>query len=253
VNRPLISGNWKMNTSRAEAVALAEGVAAGADKYEEVDFMICPPHVYLQAVSEVVSGTRVALGAQNVYHEPKGAFTGEVSAGMLKDVGCDAVIVGHSERRHIFGETDDEVNKKVHSALQMGLLPIVCVGELLEEREAGQTISVIRRQCDGSLSGVGAEQMRNLVLAYEPVWAIGTGEVATPEQVEEVHSDLRSMLADHYNDEIAQNLRILYGGSVKPDNAGDLLSRPNVNGALVGGASLDAQSFLAIGAATPQG
>jgi triosephosphate isomerase len=183
-----------------------------------------------------------------MYHEANGAFTGEVSAAMLKDVGCTYVILGHSERRHVLGETDADVNKKTLAALAAGLTPIVCVGELLAEREAGQTAAVIRRQFEGSLASVSVAQIERLVVAYEPVWAIGTGKVATPEQAEEVHADLRNLFRERYNDGLAAKVRILYGGSVKPDNAGQLLSQPNIDGALVGGASLKANDFLGIAA-----
>ena len=195
MSRKLIAGNWKMNTDRAAAVALAKGVVSGADKYKGVDLLVCPPSVYLMAVSEVVAGTSVALGAQNMSCQPSGAFTGEVSAAMLLDVGAKYVILGHSERRHIFHETDKNVNDKTHAALKAGLVPIVCVGELLEEREAGKTAEVIKTQFTGSLAGISDQQIRGVIIAYEPVWAIGTGKVATPQQAEEVHADLRSLLA----------------------------------------------------------
>ena len=246
MRRPFIAGNWKMNLDRASAVALAEGVVKQMAGMQEVDVAVCPPSVYLEAVGRVVAGSKVALGAQNVYFEANGAFTGELSVSMLKDVGCTYVILGHSERRHILGETDAEINKKVHAALKGGVLPIVCVGELLAEREAGKTLEVIRTQFDGSLAGVTAEQMKQVTIAYEPVWAIGTGKVATPAQAEEVHADLRKMLVDRYNKEIAEVVRIQYGGSVKPDNAAELLAQPNIDGALVGGASLKVEQFLGI-------
>lgn len=246
MRRPFIAGNWKMNLDRASAVALAEGLAKEAADVDGVDLAVCPPSVYLDAVAAAVSGTKVSLGAQNMYHEPKGAFTGEISAGMLCDVGCKYVILGHSERRHVIGETDQQVNRKVHAALEAELVPIVCLGELLSEREAGRTLEVIRRQFDGSLAGLSPQQMAGLVIAYEPVWAIGTGKVATPQQAEEVHLDLRKIMEDRYNEEVAQSVRIQYGGSVKPDNAADLLGRPNIDGALVGGASLGVDSFMGI-------
>jgi len=194
----------------------------------------------------VVSGTKVQLGAQDMYHEAGGAYTGEIAASMLLDLGCKYVILGHSERRHVIGETDEMINKKVHAALDAGLLPIVCVGELLEEREAGKTSEVNRSQFDGSLAGVTAEQMMKITIAYEPVWAIGTGKVATPQQAEEVHLDLRKLMQDRYNNEVAESVRIQYGGSVKPDNAADLLGQPNIDGALVGGAALKVDSFAGI-------
>ncbi len=248
MRRKLIAGNWKMNTDRASAVALAKGIVGGVDKYKAVDLLVCPPAVYLTFVAEVVRGTSVALGAQNMYHEGNGAFTGELSAAMLKDVGCSHVILGHSERRHILGETDAAVNKKTLAALAAGLVPIVCVGELLAEREANKTAAVIRSQFEGSLAGVSAEQIEKVVIAYEPVWAIGTGKVATPQQAEEVHADLRKLLTERYNGQSAAKVRILYGGSVKASNAGELLAQPNIDGALVGGASLKADEFLGIAA-----
>jgi triosephosphate isomerase (TIM) len=247
--RKLIAGNWKMNTDRASAVALAKGIVAGADEHKAVDLLVCPPALYLIPVGEVVAGTAVALGAQNMYYEANGAFTGEISAAMLKDVGCSHVILGHSERRHILGETDAAVNKKTLAALAAGLVPIVCVGELLAEREANQTAAVIRRQFEGSLAGVSSDQIERTVIAYEPVWAIGTGKVATPQQAEEVHADLRRLLTERYNERSAAKVRILYGGSVKASNAGELLAQANIDGALVGGASLKADEFLGIAAA----
>ena len=247
MRRPLIAGNWKMNTDRAGAVALARDVVKRSGEFSKVDLLVCPPAVYLVPVAEALAGAPIALGAQNMYHEGNGAFTGELSAAMLLDVGCRYVILGHSERRHILGETDADVNKKTLAALAAGLIPVVCVGELLAERESGQTAAVIRRQFAGSLAGVTADQIERVVIAYEPVWAIGTGKVATPEQAEEVHADLRRLLAEQYNDRSAR-VRILYGGSVKPSNAGELLSQPNIDGALVGGASLKADDFLGIAA-----
>jgi len=246
MRRPFIAGNWKMNLNRASAVALAEGLAEKAEGVGEVDLAVCPPSLYLDAVASAIAGSKIGLGAQNVYHESEGAFTGEISVAMLCDIGCKYVILGHSERRHVLGETDEEVNKKVHAALGAGLCPIVCVGELLSERESGETLRVIRGQFDGSLAGLSAEQMVKLVIAYEPVWAIGTGKVATPEQAEEVHLDLRKIIADRYNERVAQSVRIQYGGSVKPDNAAELLGQPDIDGALVGGASLKVESFLGI-------
>lgn len=248
MRRKLIAGNWKMNTDRAAAVALAKGIVSGVVKYKAVDLLVCPPSVYLTSVGEVVAGTSIALGAQNMYHEANGAFTGELSAAMLKDVGCSHVILGHSERRHILGETNAAVNKKALAALAAGLVPIVCVGELLAEREANQTAAVIRSQFEGSLAGISGDQIEKVIVAYEPVWAIGTGKVATPQQAEEVHADLRRLLTERYNDPSAAKVRILYGGSVKASNAGELLAQPNIDGALVGGASLKVDEFLGIAA-----
>jgi triosephosphate isomerase len=235
-----------MNLVRAQAVALASTVAERSRSIHAVDLAVFPPSVYLDAVGRAVEGSRVATGAQDMYFEPKGAFTGEISAEMLLDLGCRYVILGHSERRHILGETDEVVNKKVLAALAAGLTPIICLGELLAEREAGQTERVIERQFDGSLAALTSAQVERTVLAYEPVWAIGTGKVATPQQAEEVHSRLRKILADRYNGSVAEAVRILYGGSVKAANARELLAQPNVDGALVGGASLVADEFLGI-------
>lgn len=238
-----------MNLNCAEAVQLARDVVAKAADASRVELAVCPPLVYLQAVGEAVKASPVSLGAQNMYHEAKGAFTGEVSAAMLRDLDCKYVILGHSERRHILGETDEAINKKVLAALAAGLVPIVCVGELLAEREAGRTAQVIATQFHGSLAGLSAEQMAQTVIAYEPVWAIGTGKVASPEQAQEVHADLRKILTDRYNADVAAKVRILYGGSVKPDNAAELLGQADIDGALVGGASLKAADFLGIATA----
>ena len=246
---PLIAGNWKMNTDSRSATQLAAGIGADASEVTDVELLVCPPSIYLTLVCDAIGNSVVGLGAQNMSHESNGAFTGELSAAMLRDVGALYVILGHSERRHIYGETDTEVNKKTHAALKAGLRPIVCVGELLEQREAGRTADVIRQQFDGSLEHVSAEQMLSTVIAYEPVWAIGTGKVATPEQAEEVHVDLRKQLEARYNTEIAESVRILYGGSVKPDNAAELLGQTNIDGALIGGASLKVEDFLAIASA----
>jgi len=249
VRRPLIVGNWKMNLNRAEAVRLAEELKPLAADKPGVDVVVCPPFVYLDAVRGVLSGTRWGWGAQDMAHQANGAFTGEVSAAMLLDLGCKYVILGHSERRHVFGETDAEINAKTHAALAAGLTPIVCVGELLAEREARQTGAVIERQFAESLAGLTPEQMVKTVIAYEPVWAIGTGKVATPEQAEEVHRDLRKLLTSRYNAATAEAVRIQYGGSVKPGNAASLLQQPNIDGALVGGACLTSADFGGIIAA----
>ena len=238
-----------MNLTREECVSLARGIAEQFSANDKMDVAVCPPTPYLDAVAQVLAGSAVDLGAQNMYHESSGAYTGETSGKMLTDVHCKYVILGHSERRHILGETNQDVNRKVLAALEIGLKPIVCVGELLEERKAGQTRDIVQCQFSGSLAGLTPEQMMNVVIAYEPVWAIGTGEVATPDQAEEVHADLRKMLETSYNSQVASSVRIQYGGSVKPDNAGDLLAQPNIDGALVGGASLKVDSFLGIIAA----
>ena len=237
-----------MNLSRAEANDLAKGVSA-ASPGASTDVLICPSHVYLDGVAQTVSGSKVAVGGQDVYFEGGGAFTGETSTSMLKEVGCTYVILGHSERRNVIGECDKLINKKVHAALDAGLTPVLCVGELLQEREDGKTTEVVAGQITGSLANVTAEQMAKIVIAYEPVWAIGTGKTATPEQAQEVHADLRKMLADQYNQATADGVQILYGGSVKPANAKELMGQPDIDGALVGGASLKADSFAEIIAA----
>jgi len=249
MSRPLIAGNWKMNLDREGSAELAAGLSTRAGEVPEVDLVICPPSIYLQTAFEMIGSSPVKVGAQDVYHEANGAFTGEISTSMLLDIGCTFVILGHSERRHVMGETDADVNKKLKAALGAGLTPIVCVGELLKEREAGKTAQVIRKQIEGSLADVGADEIAKIVVAYEPVWAIGTGKVATPEQAEEVHSDLRKLLSERYNSDVAKQVRLLYGGSVKPGNAAELLSQPNVDGVLVGGASLKLDDFMAIAAA----
>ncbi len=249
MRRPFIAGNWKMNLTLAECTALAEGLAAQVGKTAACDVAVCAPHVYLAATLAALKGSAVALGAQDVYHQANGAFTGETSVAMLQDIGCRYVVLGHSERRHILGETNQDVCRKVHAALAGGLTPIVCVGETLEQREAEQTTDVVWEQCLASLAGLSASQVAGLVVAYEPVWAIGTGKVATKEQAEQVHADLRTILATRYNSDTAEAVRIQYGGSVKPGNAAELLSQPNIDGALVGGASLKVESFMGILAA----
>jgi triosephosphate isomerase len=242
----LIAGNWKMNTTLGAAVDLAKKVAAAAAKAPQIDVLVCPPFPYLLAVREALGTSKAALGAQNVYCEPPGAFTGEVAVEMLLDVGCRYVILGHSERRHILGENDTLVNKKVKASLAKGLDVILCVGELLEERQAGRAEAVLDRQMAGGLAEVAAEALSHVVIAYEPVWAIGTGVTASPEQADSAHAHLRKWLGVRYNPQVADKTRILYGGSVKPDNAASLLSLPNVDGALVGGASLKAEQFVPI-------
>ena len=211
-----------------------------------VDVAVCPPSVYLHDVGAALRGSQIQLGAQNVYHAAEGAFTGEISCAMLKDLGCRYAILGHSERRAIFGESDGEVNAKLHAVLKSGLTPIVCVGESLQQREASETQQVVRGQCTHSLAGLTADQMAKTIIAYEPVWAIGTGRTASPAQAEEVHADIRKLLASMFSDAVANSVVIQYGGSVKADNALELLGQPNIDGALVGGASLKSDSFLGI-------
>lgn len=235
-----------MNLDRTKSLELVRGLADTFRSIANVDIAVCPPAVYLSDVGTALQGSSIGLGAQNVYSKPDGAFTGELSCGMLKDVGCRYVILGHSERRAIFGETDAQINEKLHAVLAAGLTPIVCVGETLAEREAGRTAEVVRGQCRGSLAGLTDEQMLATVLAYEPVWAIGTGKTATPDQAEEVHRDIRELLGTMFKPATSQRVIIQYGGSVKADNALELLSQPNIDGALVGGASLKVDSFAGI-------
>lgn len=243
----LIAGNWKMNTTRATAQSLARELAAAAPVAESrVEVLACPPYPYLVAVHDVLAGSAVRLGAQDCYFEGQGAFTGEVSVEMLSDCGCSHVILGHSERRHVMGETDAIINRKVRAAIAGGLVPVLCVGELLSERQAGQTEDVLDRQMEGGLTGVSEADAAALVVAYEPVWAIGTGVTATPEQAESAHEHLRKWLTRRYSAAFSDRVRILYGGSVKPDNAEALLGQANVDGALVGGASLKSATFVPI-------
>jgi triosephosphate isomerase len=246
VRKKFVAGNWKMYTNAATAKQLAAGVVLGVGKDNRVSVAVCPPFPYLALVGEVLRGSPVALGAQNAYTEKEGAFTGEVSPWMLADVGCRYVILGHSERRHKLGETDELISRKVQAALAAGLRVILCVGETLEERQANRTEAVLATQLSGSLAGVDAAELANVVLAYEPVWAIGTGVNATPQQAQEAHAFLRGRAAERFGAAAAGNLLIQYGGSVKPDNAAALLHQPDVDGALVGGASLKADQFLAI-------
>jgi len=248
--RIVIAGNWKMYNTVPEARTLIQELKKKLPKLDDHhEVILCPPFLSVAAVKSELDGSPMKLGAQNLYPEPKGAFTGEVSAPMVKAAGCTHVILGHSERRRYFGETDEFINKKVHAAHAEGLIPIVCVGETLEEREAGKATEVVSRQVRGVLAGLTEAQLRSTISAYEPVWAIGTGRNATPEQAEEVHALIRSLLAGLYGAEVAESITIQYGGSVKADNAASLLRQPNVDGALVGGACLQADSFVAIIAA----
>ena len=247
MRRFLVAGNWKMNTNRASGEALAAALAENSPSPEDgVEVLVCPPSPYLTAISEKTSGSGVKLGGQDVYFEASGAFTGEVSVDMLKDVGCSHVIIGHSERRHVMCETDETINKKVKAALAGGLTAVLCVGELLSEREAGQTESVLDAQMAGGLADISEEDAKNVVIAYEPVWAIGTGVTASPEQAESAHEHLRKWVAGRYTAAFSEQIQILYGGSVKPDNAEVLMGQPNVDGALVGGASLKPELFIPI-------
>lgn len=240
-----IAGNWKMNKLRSEARALAEELKGSLGDVS-VKLMVAPPFTALAEVGDALAGSAIRLGAQNMGLELSGAHTGEVSAEMLKELGVQTVILGHSERRHIYGETDAMINRKVQLALSQELEVILCVGELLEEREAGKAEAVVREQLSGCLKGVDAAAMEGLVIAYEPVWAIGTGKTATPEDADQMHSAIRGRLSETLGDRVAGETVIQYGGSVKPENAADLLSKENIDGALVGGASLKADSFAAI-------
>jgi len=248
MRRPLIAGNWKMHGSRAENAELIEALLLGLPAQTPVDIVVCPPFVYLWEIGRLVKSSNIALGAQSVCAEQVGAFTGEASASMLKDVGCRYVIVGHSERRAIYKEDDALVARKFLAAQSHGLIPILCVGETLEERERGQTMQVVSRQLTAVLDLAGVAALRAAVIAYEPVWAIGTGKNATPEQAQEVHAHIRTAVAGR-DAKIAADVRILYGGSVKAANARELFAMPDVDGGLVGGASLKADEFLKICAA----
>lgn len=243
---PLLAGNWKMHGTIAATRALIAELRKALDGVKGRDVAIAPPFTALPAAADALGGSPILLAAQNVHGEPKGAFTGEISAEMLVEIGCRAVIVGHSERRQLFGETDAGVNQRTKAALAAGLLPIVCVGETLAEREAEQTLVVVRRQVEGALLHFDAAAIRRVCIAYEPVWAIGTGRTATPAQAEEVHAAIRAVLTSCADRPTADSVRILYGGSVKPDNVDDLMREPDIDGALVGGASLDAASFARI-------
>ena len=245
---PFVAGNWKMFSNSDSAQKLAAAIVAGVGKEDRVRVAVCPPFPYLALVGAILNGSRVGLGGQNHYPEKEGAFTGEVSPSMLLDVGCQYVIVGHSERRHTLGESDAFINRKVKAALAAGLRPILCVGETLEEREANQTAAVLQRQLTQGLADVpsSADLHEQLVIAYEPVWAIGTGCNATPAQAQEANAFLRSRLAEQLGRATADQMIIQYGGSAKPDNAASLLNQPDVDGALVGGASLNAVQFLTI-------
>lgn len=244
--RPIIAGNWKMNTTSEEGAILAESVRNQGVHISEVDMVVCPPFTGLHAVADKLMGSFVSLGAQDMHWESDGAYTGAISAKMLLTLGCRYVILGHSERRTLFAESDDHVNRKIHQALTTGLFPIVCVGESLDERESGQTEQVVTVQVRAALSGLSEGQLKGLVLAYEPIWAIGTGRVATPEQANSVHHHIRSLVQEQFGTNASTSIRIQYGGSVKPENAIELLSQPDIDGALVGGASLEAESFIAI-------
>ena len=242
----LIAGNWKMFKTISEGVQLVNIIKAGLHRITTCDIAICPPFTALSAINEALRDTKMELGAQDMYCETEGAFTGEISPLMLKDAGCRYVILGHSERRQLFHETNELIHRKIATALKYNLSPIVCVGETLEQREARQAFEVVKNQFDHCLGSLNADEIDRVVLAYEPVWAIGTGKTATPEQAEQMHSYLRRLLNEKYGNLVAGRIKILYGGSVKPSNSAQLMSKPNLDGALVGGASLKAESFIQI-------
>jgi triosephosphate isomerase (TIM) len=244
--RPIIAGNWKMNKTSSEGRDLAQKLIPLVSGVADRDIVLAPTFTALSAVAGAIAGTNMSLAAQNLHWEDKGAFTGEISAEMLLDSGCKYVIIGHSERRQYFGETDEGVNKKVKQALKKGLLPIMCVGETLAEREAGKLSEVVTRQVSGGLKEVAAADMHKVVVAYEPVWAIGTGKTATPDQANEVHALIRGIVKSLYDSGVADGLRIQYGGSVTPENVSQLMAKPDIDGALVGGASLKPESFAAL-------
>jgi len=243
---PLVVGNWKMHGGIAEARVLATAIREGLKRPRGVEVAVCPPYTSLAAVAEVLSGSPIAWGGQNCHWEDKGAFTGEIAPGMLAELGCRYVLLGHSERRHTFRETDEEINRKVVAALRHGMRPVLCVGETDEERRQGLTFTVVEGQLRAGWSGLSPEDLARCVLAYEPVWAIGTGANATPAQAAEVHGYLRGLVSEVASKELAQSTRILYGGSVKPDNAQALTQEPDIDGVLVGGASLQAPGFITI-------
>ena len=244
--RPLIAGNWKMYKTPADAAETARELVERVTGVTGVDIMIAPTYTALEPVFKVIKDSPVALGAQNLFWENEGAYTGEISAPMLKSVGCRYAIIGHSERRQYFGETDETVNKKIQAAIQVGLKPVFCVGETEKERESEQTLSVLDKQVKKGLEGLVSDQLDTLIIAYEPVWAIGTGKTATDDQAQEVHQFIRSLLEKNFSGALSDATRILYGGSVKPDNIAGLMTMPDIDGALVGGASLDAESFSKI-------
>ena len=246
MRKPFIAGNWKMNTDSKTSTELASGLAEAVKDITTVDVGVTPPFVYLKSVAQALGDSGIIMGAQDVYFEGNGAFTGEISCEMLKDVCCSYVLAGHSERRHVIGETDEIINTKLLAALNGGLKVILCVGELLEEREAEKTTEVVTRQVKKGLEGVTAVDMKNVTIAYEPVWAIGTGKTATADQAQEVHAMIRKLLADIYDENVAENTRIQYGGSAKPANTAELMANPDVDGLLVGGASLKVEDFSAM-------
>lgn len=245
MRQPLVAGNWKLNGSKEQTKTLIDGILAGIGSVTKAEVAVCPPYLYLPQTAEWLKGSAVAWGGQNCSQHDSGAYTGEIAAPMLKEFGCKYVILGHSERRAIFGETDEQIVQKFAAVKKAGMIPILCVGELLEEREGGKTQQVIAKQIDAVLNVVGASGFKDAVIAYEPVWAIGTGVTATPDQAQEVHAFIRGRLAEK-DSSVAEGIQILYGGSVKPDNAAELFSQIDIDGGLIGGASLEAQGFIDI-------
>ena len=246
MRRPIIAGNWKMNKTIEEAVSIAVGLKRKFYTFSEADIVICPPFTALSKVHDQILDSSIMLGAQDMHWEESGALTGEISPGMLKDVGCRYIITGHSERRTIFGETDEDVNKKLKVILKHGMIPIMCIGEQLDERDNGMMLEVLEKQLTRDLKGLTKEQAVRIIIAYEPIWAIGTGRTATPQQSQEAHKYIRDFIERLYDRDTAVRIRIQYGGSVKPDNIAQLMAQEDVDGALVGGASLDVNSFTEI-------
>jgi len=244
--KPFIVGNWKMNLTLAEGVAFAKSLRKSLQNKNEIISGICPPFTFLKDISRVLEGSSICIGAQNIHSEKNGAYTGEISALMVKDAGCTHVLIGHSERRHLFGEIDSFINAKMKTALSIDLKPIFCIGETLNEREEGKTKYVVKNQLKNGLLGIARNGVEELVIAYEPVWAIGTGKTASPEQANEVHSFIRGFLTDEYGKDVADSVYIQYGGSVKPENTKELIAQPEIDGLLVGGASIKLESFLKI-------
>ncbi len=244
--REIFAGNWKMFKTYREAEDLVKGILSGLGDIGSREVVIFPPAVYARDMAKLCMNTQVKVGIQNMYHEKEGAFTGELSPSMVRDCGCAYILIGHSERRHVFGEKDGDVNKKVKAALENGLSPVLCIGELLDDREKGRTREIVKKQLEGGLDRIAAGDLDKIIIAYEPVWAIGTGKVATPEIAEETHLFIREIIGTLYDGKVSQNMPILYGGSVKPDNISGLHVKENIDGALVGGACLKADSFLDI-------
>jgi triosephosphate isomerase (TIM) len=243
--KPFVGGNWKMNTNASDGLALVQAIADGIEG-ESVDVAVYPPFVYLREMNAKIADSGIILGAQDCWHEPSGAFTGEISTAMLKDCAVRSVLTGHSERRHVIGETNELVNLKTKAALDAGMIAVLCVGEQLEEREAGQTDAVNETQIRAGLKDVSKGQLGSVVIAYEPVWAIGTGKTATPDDAQDAHAKIRALIAQMYDQDAANGMRIIYGGSMKPANANELMAMPDIDGGLIGGASLTPGDFLAI-------